>query len=714
MLELSLVRVLSALYAYAYVYVVLSSALLGLGLGAALGTWRSNLRAERLLPFWASLAGMSAFGLVLVTTFATEPLLVLLTAPVPYLFIGVALVAAFSEYALKSPRLYWADLFGAGLGALLSVPLLDALGGLGGLLVAAGMLALAAPLFRATVLPLIAPTLLVLALALQGFAPWLELTPAQTNKPVGAQLEAGGEIVRTEWNAFARTDLIYRPDQGAYYLYLDGGAGSLVPGASRPEVWGRDIGQFPFVADAPESVFILGAGGGLEVALARLHGVEEIVAAELNPDSIDLVRELEAYAGDLYGDGVEVWTDEGRSVLKRLERPFDLIFLAHVTAGTAEARGYALTENRVYTVEAFHDYLDSLTPDGQVALKLYDELTLTRALTTSIQAFKERGLSEEEAARHLVALLDARADPPVPLLLVRKEPVDRGEAVRLARRAESLGLALLFVPGLLARPPLDGLLEGRTSLEELITASEAAIIRPTTDERPFFYLFEPGLPEGVRKMLYGVGFVTLLGLLSFAWRWRTEHQPFVRLAPLLFALLGFGFIGVETVLIQRFGLVLGHPTQTLSVTLGTLLLSGGVGSLWAGRMGWARDLTLVALAAGLIALLFALLYITWSPLADVLSNLPRSGRITGSILVLLPLGLFLGVPFPLALRALGRFGEKGVSLAWAVNGVASVVGGVVATAISLLYGFNAVAGVATLSYGLVAAVSVAAHSRRSV
>ena len=85
-----------------------------------------------------------------------------------------------------------------------------------------------------------------------------------------------------------------------YALYLDGGAGSVIPDLDRPELWEGDIGSFPFAAFSPERVFLLGSGGGLDVALARRGGAAQIVAAELNAASIELVRTLEPQVGSAY------------------------------------------------------------------------------------------------------------------------------------------------------------------------------------------------------------------------------------------------------------------------------------------------------------------------------------------------------------------------------------------------------------------------------
>lgn len=706
LLEISLTRVLSLLYFNSYAYVVLSVAVLGLGLGAALAAWRKGLRQPGWLGSWAAFAGLAALLLAALTLLLSGGgvrLLGLGFTALPFLFIGLGLSTVFSAQPQASHRLYWADLTGAGLGTFAALPLLNLLGGAGGLLAAGLLLASAALAFspRET-LPWLSVGFAAALLAGHGLTGWLEpdLLALGSPKPVAEQLRGGGRIEASEWDAFARSDLVYRPDQDAYYLYADGAAGSLVPSADASERWRRDIGWFPFAADAPKSAFIVGPGGGLDLALAKAANVQTIVAAELNGSGVQLVRELESHAGDLYG-GVTLVIDEGRSALRRSEARFDLIFLSQVLTQTAEVRGYALSEASVYTVQAFEDYLDHLTPEGQLALKLYDELTLTRALLSAVRALEARGLSQAEAATHLMAVLDTRDGAAVPLLLVRNQPIERAEAVRLARTAEALGLALLFVPGLLANPPLDGLLTGSVSVSDLVRAAAPANVQPATDAQPYFFQFERGLPRALRPLVLALALGLVLGGLLLAIQRRRVRAKLPG-GPLLFAALGFGFMTLELAVLQRSQLFLGHPSFALSLVLGTLLLGGGLGSALGGgafRGRSARAILWSSLGVVGLAILWAAL---WPLISSAFQASPSGVRATVLALSLLPLALCLGLPFPSGLELAGRVGGGEVALAWAINGVLSVVGGAAATALSLLWGFAAVWLAGVLAYAVAA------------
>lgn len=714
MLEIVLTRVLSVLYLQSYVFLVLSVAVLGLSVGAALATLFPRLRDEAKVALWASLAGLAALILTLfsVVTMGSPLWLMFVLAGTPYVGVGLALTSLFSRNAGGSERLYGADLSGAGLGVLAALPLLNALGGLGGMLAAAAVLGLSSLLLGRSRLSLLLTGFTALAV-LGGLAfPWfrLDMKKLATPKPILDQLDAGGDIVASRWNAFSRTDLVYRADRDTYYLYVDGGAGSLVPDVAQPSRWVQDIGSFPFNADMPESAFIIGPGGGLDVALARLNDVADITAVEVNGSSVHLVRDLSEDVGNIYGPSVKTIVDEGRSALRRSGRNYDLIFLSQVVTQAAEARGYALAENTLYTTEAFHDYLDHLSPTGQIVLKLYDELTLSRALFTALQTLSEEGLSEADATRHVFALLDTRATPPIPLLVVKKRALPREEAVRLARAAEASGYALLFVPGLLENPPFDALASGRTRLADLVATGAAVDLRPVSDDRPFFYNFEQGLPRALRPLVLGLGLVFLLGVIVLPVQ---RLEPPLRAAPAVFAALGFGFMTVEITLIQRTQLFLGHPVLALSLVLGTLLLAGGLGSLLAGRLFKERPWRGILVSSAWIVIALLVWSSVWPVLANALLEGSVGTRAALAALSLLPLALPLGMPFPLALRAVREAGERQVALAWTVNGITSLMGSVVATTLALVSGFQTVALVALGSYALVTLLSLGALRRHN-
>ena len=713
-LEISLTRLFSTLFYPPYVFAILSLAVMGIGLGAAVVTWRAGWRRDDYVPVYAALAGLGTLVLVVfaVLTAARNlqiPLLVLVV--LPYACIGLALATLFSAHATASPRLYLADLVGAGLGAVLAIPILNAWGAINAVLVAAAFFGLAGLALGPHALPRIPVGMLIVSFFALGSnlaLGWLQLDMARlvTQKPITESLTPDGRLVRTVWDSFARTDLVAPADGGAYRLYMDGAAGSVMPPVENNDFLLRDIGFFPFATDQPERVFVIGPGGGLDVWFGLQSGAQEIVAVEVNPASFALVEAFANYNGDLYGQPeVRVVVDEGRSVLRRgtLGGPgtdYDLISLAQVVTLAAERSGYALTENTVYTVEAFEDYLAHLSPEGQIALKLYDELTLTRALSTALAALRQQGLSDAQALHHVAAFLDPSAQPPVPLLLVRKTAYTQEDALALGAVARRVGFVPLFLPEVWAEPPLDSVQAGTLTFSEIVERSESDI-SPTSDDRPFFYQFERGIPRSLTPLLWALAGIVVAGAGLLAYAQRQVTPSGLRWAPLYFAALGVGFISIEIAVIQQTRSFLGHPTLAVTTVLAVLLVGGGLGSGLAGR--WLTRTTPWP-ALGVVLLTLAWLVI-WPRFSQGLLVAPLLPRVLAVVASLAPLALLMGMPFPLGLRAVGQAGERHVALGWAVNGVMSVVGSAGAVTLAILAGFSRVLLIGLAAYALAAVLA---------
>lgn len=724
LLEIALTRLFSALFYPPYVFAVLSLAVLGLGLGAALAAWRQPWRSQQRTPSYAALAGLATLLLVLLAvrlaSLDARALLVLLVA-LPYLFVGLALATLFSQHAAQSPQLYRSDLLSAGLAALLAIPLLNRLGPVNGLLLIAALFALAGLVLarQAMALPVVAMLAALLALGTNAGLSWLALDMAtvQAQKPAGEALAKGGQLLATRWDAFARTDLIAPADGGPYQLTMDGAAASIMPPAEDNDFLLRDIGLFPFATSPLQRVFIIGPGGGLDVYFGLLAQAEDIVAVEVNPASVDLVQDFAAYNGDLYGQpAVRVLVDEGRSVLRREATTYDLISLSQVVTLAAERSGYTLTENTAYTVQAFLDYLDHLAPNGQIAIKLYDEPTLTRALSTALAAFRARGLSDAQGLSHIAAFLDPQHDPAIPLLLVRQQPFAPEEALELGAVARRVGFVPLFLPGVLAEPPLDAVEAGEMAFQDIVE-STASDISPTSDDRPFFYQFERGIPRSLQSLLAVLAAVVLLAALGLAVAQRGLQPVALRWAPLYFAALGAGFMLVEIAVIQQARLFLGHPTLALATSLGVLLVAGGLGSGLAGRLvrpasdqgGGALpgrpapgESTLPAWPAAAVALLVLVWAVAWPRLSATFLGASWPLRVLVVAASLAPLAIFMGMPFPLGLRWVGRTGQRPVAVAWMANGIMAVAGSAAAVTLAILAGFSRVLLAGAILYGLAA------------
>lgn len=189
-------------------------------------------------------------------------------------------------------------------------------------------------------------------------------------------------------------------------------------------------------------------------------------------------------------------------------------------------------------------------------------------------------------------------------------------------------------------------------------------------------------------------FVPLLGSSVGKAKWTSRGWYLV-----YFSCLGAGFIIIELMLIQMFTKLIGFPTHTFAVVLFSLLFAAGVGS--AASKKWQLYLpgrwhiifaTILAVGGG-----FLLFY---QPLFVKLLQYQLPVRIIAASLMMLPLGFFLGMPFPLGMYRLGQVEPQGIPWAWGMNGFFTVFGGFVSLICAFFFGFQAALVFALLIYVL--------------
>jgi hypothetical protein len=211
------------------------------------------------------------------------------------------------------------------------------------------------------------------------------------------------------------------------------------------------------------------------------------------------------------------------------------------------------------------------------------------------------------------------------------------------------------------------------------------------------------------------GVFLLLPLLFVRETW--GRVPYKAAAAVYFAALGLGFMFFEVCLIQKLILFLGYPTYSLTVTLFSLLVFSGIGSLTSRRYAGHRNRALFALLAGIVVMTIFYQFGV-AHLVDVFVAAPLGARVALAVLVLAPLGLCLGAFMPIGLSTVARLSEHGreyVAWAWAVNGFFSVVSSVLATILSMSFGFRVVLLLAALIYaiGVLALVRIPERTTRS-
>jgi spermidine synthase len=123
----------------------------------------------------------------------------------------------------------------------------------------------------------------------------------------------------------------------------------------------------PYEMIDANNTLVIGSGGGEDILVALAGGADNVTAIELNPLVVSAVKRFEGQSGNIYSnDRVELLIDDGRRFISSTTEKYDVIVLKLVDSWAAQlAGGYALSENYLYTVEAFQQYFRHLDKDNE-------------------------------------------------------------------------------------------------------------------------------------------------------------------------------------------------------------------------------------------------------------------------------------------------------------------------------------------------------------
>jgi len=685
----------------------------------------------------------------------------------PFFCSGLALALLFTRGGKRVNRLYAFDLVGAGIGCAALALIMPAFGGSGSVVFAAALGLLAAVIFGFRVTKKIAAVAIILAAGFFAVAFFAnKLLPISITPNKGTPQSAP---IYTAWNTFSKIDVFEikspprsRTGRGARRFIFDAGTAATGTIDLRPSVREalREVGDkddYPsniaYVGKTKPSILIIGSGGGAQVLDALHYGAGKIIAVEINPIINDVItHRMRDYWGDLYQQPeVQVVTEEGRSYVRRSQEQYDAIISVHTISNAAIASGaLSLAENYVLTREAFEDYLDHLKSDG-VLYFTRPETQIARLFSTGREALAARGITDLTSHFFAYRNLPAQEGPLAPLyksfsagFLMKKSPFTAEEisAIRKTLKIDepakpSEGTTeVLYTP---EEPASDSIYHRLITASDLRTvyASEPAQIEPATDDRPFFNqhtrwstinwqtfqdIFTQNSPRKTRMALEDrpIAEVTLLVLLVQS----IVVAAVLILLPLLkfsrqglrvphrgsflvyFAGLGLGFIMIEIALLQRFTLFLGQPVYTFAVVLAALLIFTGIGAALSDKFSSAARKNLRIIVPLILLILLITAFLT-PPIFNATLGWSLLARVLVSVLILAPLGILLGMPFPSGLRIIGEEVPSLVPWAWGVNGFFTVIGTVGALILGMAFGFKVVLVLAALCY----LIALAAVSR---
>jgi hypothetical protein len=739
--EIVLTRLLSVLLYYHFSFLAISIALFGLAWGGLMAARRplgdDGEAFARLASF--RLLGAAAALLVIMALLATVPpvgpdgaraLAIAALAAVPLMLLGEVLARALALGRSRINALYAADLIASAAAALLAIPLLTRVQGPAALAVPALVaLLLASRFVRPSLRRWAVGSAVALGLAVLGaglaVGPLLPLTDPWFGK---ALLE--------RWNSHSRVR-VRISETNDMELVIDRTASSLIPsvppasGGRPPDIdpaWAERYADPTYaLGRKPQRVAVIGVGGGPELLSALAAGAREIDGFELNGRIVELLTgELRDYNAVSLRPEIRLIEDEARHALEASRRRYDVIRASLIdTWASTAAGGFVLSENGLYTLEAWRLFLRRLTASGVLSVTRW-HLAAAPAEAERLIALAAEAVDAEKlgaAREHIVALAlphgmtDPMAGGPVQTVtvLVSRVPFSPEEVKRIGDFANAQGGTLLLAPGRAPAPHAGRwkALLAPHSRAEYISASPWAI-DPPRDSRPFFFL--QLRPRDVFRLNVTYGLITtithngvqvlvasalfaLLGAVILLWQvtrlrrgTRAGVEPYDNLSTagqVYFALLGLGYMAVQLALHQRLAIVLGRPTLTLALVIAAMLLGTGLGSRAA--KGTPTLVLLWPLAA------IAMLVVVFPQLGALSSarSLERTAILAAGLSF--GMGAALGVALPTGIRLLAP-SERRVAEAWAVNGAFSVAGASIGALVGLILGSHGLAALALPCY----------------
>jgi hypothetical protein len=763
LLELALTRLFSVVLFYHFAFFAISVALLGLGSGGVFAHIRQEWLARfdmRTLGAWLCLLNsifiLASVEVVLHTPVSLEVTgrnfgkltIIYMAAAVPFFLTGLLFSVLFARSSDHIPQLYGADLAGGATACLAVVPLLNFIGAPNALLLASACMAVAAALW--------ADQLKLRRAAYALAAVFVLLMAANYSGRIIDVIYAKGVFRDPKWVEYSRWNAISRIEVstqlGGRYVVIDADATTAIMNVD-PARWEQNGAPTPMHTGLPDTqgfnwkkslmsaapsvanvlrhrgeFAIIGPGGGVDVMRAVANGSPNVTGIEINPTIANNVMRgrYADYSFHLYDKPqVHIHVQDGRFYIRSSHEKYDVVQMTLVDTWASTAAGaFALSENNLYTIEAFREYFDHLKPDGMIAITRWEfkqPREALRVVSQGIEALHQIGIADPRD--HFVIVADGNLDEdgrPV-LVLAKKTPFTASEYADVARHVREnpnlfwLNPTAEFV-GLQPLPP------AASAFHDLIESNDPARfaqgyaynVSPVSDSAPFFF-FTLKTRHVIENIMAGTGRgmdwrinlgVVVLGMLliisivavllflilPLALHRHRESVPKTGIVALLyFITVGFGFILVEISLIQRFVLFLGHPTYALTVVVFLLLLSSGAGSVAARRRisSGSKILPLLGLISAFIVVLVVLL--PW--LLSAAIGLPFVIKLLLSGVVLAPLGFLMGMPFPTGLRLV-----KTVEWAWALNAAASVLGSVMAMIIAIHFGLTVTLLCAALAY----------------
>jgi hypothetical protein len=726
-LELSLTRIFSVVFFYHFAFLAISIALFGLGAGGVfsyvVAGWRGNIYFKL-----GTLAVINSFVVLFCLRFMLSSIVmdkralvaVFFASALPFFFSGAVVSLAVAEAIERVDRVYFFDLLGAAGGCLLLVPLLNQFGGPNTVLVSSVLFAVSAAIWY-NLAGTVRGRVAAVALAL-GFVALIVYNLKQ--HPIDVHYAKGMSLPKeqfVQWNSFSRIGLSIKPGNASIVIDADASTGiphfdlDHLSAADKEKLLGQGPG-FPYVLRPAAKTLIIGPGGGWDVSRAIASGSTDVTGVEINPITAttimrerfpDLSRRL------YFRPEVHIVVEDGRSFVRRSQDKYQVLQATLVDTWASTAAGaFALSENNLYTTDAFRDYLQHLTDDGLMVFTRWGfdpPRESLRLLSLARAALAELG--QTDVANHVIVVREYAQNlngwGAQDTVVIFRKPATATDISRTMTATGNGKLQRLYVPGEKQENAFAQFLQSPDP--DKFLADYPFDVSPVDDDRPFFfytmqtrdilkYFSASAADAKINRAvpllfeLLGVSLLATLVVLALPpllLRTRLPVEKGLRGFLLYFVCLGAGYIMIQVALIQKFILFLGHPTYALTVIVFSMLVWSGLGSFYSRRLipGAQRSRLMIALIGVFAAV--ALVAFIATPISEFGVGWPLQAKILVTVFLIAPAAFLMGIPFPTGLSWLESRYPQAVRWAWALNAAASVLGSASAIFLAIHIGLRA-------------------------
>ncbi|MDH3336304.1 MAG: SAM-dependent methyltransferase [Gammaproteobacteria bacterium] len=762
-------RVLSIVQWHHFAYMIISLALLGYGAsGTFIALLRTQLEQRFEIAFAVSALSFSVAMLVCFIVGQRVPFnaleiiwdwrefvhlsLIYVIFFVPFFFAACCIGLAFTCRRDDISRIYFFDLAGAGLGAVLIIVVLFAVFPQNAILVLVALAVVASALVglasgaRKSLATLQLAWLVFIVFGLpeqwltlrlseyKGLSQAMQVVDARTlsalSSPLGLLTVVDSPTVPFRHAPGLSLGTRHVPPE-QLAVFTDGDSISAITrydGNLDKLAYLDDVtAALPYrLLDSPR-VLVLGAGAGTDVLLALRNGTSHVDAVELNPQMTELVRETYAdFSGHLYEDPrVSVHTREARGFVMQTDGHYDLIQIGLLDSFGASGAGVqALNESYLYTVEGLQAYVERLEAGGILSITRWLKLPPRDGLklfATAVEALRRAGVERPDQRLAMIRSWNTST------LLVKNGEFSAADIATIREFARARSLDTAYFPGIAASEA------NRFTLLEQASLHDGAVaflggdaeeffrrykfhIEPATDDQPYFFhffkwasfrevidlrkrggagLIEWGYLILVATLAQAVLAGLVLILMPLAHIKRTWPAGTGGPMGSYFFLLGLAFLFVEIAFIQKFILFLSHPLYSVAVVLSGFLVFAGIGSAMSARLTRRAPVTTVTAVIAAITLAYVFLL---PVVFQRFIGLADTAKIAMSIVLIAPLAFCMGMPFPLGLKRLADRAPDFIPWAWGINGFASVLSAALATLMAIEFGFSVVLVTALLFY----------------